>query len=113
MYSCVDSILYIKVHSNPHINAHNNQLTTPMSQLKLGSDQLCIEAGRHNKLKLTVELRLCKFCDSNEVESDAHFMMHCSLYQEGWVKVFTNVLKEDLNVSIMMIIKNLCTDIFF
>ena len=64
---------------------------------RLSSHQLCIETGRHSKPKLAVVRRLCDF---NEMQSEAHFMMHCSLYLKDRLKLFTNVLMEDFSVII-------------
>ena len=76
----------------------DHKLRRSLSQVS--SHKLCIETGRHSKSKLALDQRLCKFCDFKEVESEAHFMMHCSLYQEDRIKLFTNVLMEDFSVII-------------
>ena len=45
------------------------------------SHTLAIETGRHSKLKIEKQNRLCKYCDLNEVEDKQHFLLRCKLYE--------------------------------
>ena len=52
----------------------DHKLRRSLSQLRRSSHQLCVETGRHSKLKLVGDQRLCKLCDLKEVESEVHFI---------------------------------------
>ena len=38
---------------------------------------LAIETGRYNRPKTPVFERLCKFCDTNAIEDETHFLVDC------------------------------------
>ena len=49
-----------------------------ISQLRLGILPLHIETGRYSNLDESE--RICLLCDSNQVESEKHFLFECELY---------------------------------
>ena len=54
-----------------------------ISQVRLGSHNLEIEKGRHQKPKTPVNERLCKICNSNDsIEDEVHFLMTCPVYDD-------------------------------
>ena len=74
----------------------------------MSSHTLAIETGRHSKLKIAKENRLCKNCDLNEVEDEQHFLLRCTLYdtlRRNLLKATaleTNLLSdEDTFISLM------------
>lgn len=48
-----------------------------------GSLPLAIETGRYARPRIPVEQRLCRFCDTNNVETEKHFLMTCALYDDS------------------------------
>jgi hypothetical protein len=38
-----------------------------------------VETGRYKGEPL--EDRICTFCENNEIETEKHFLLHCSLYE--------------------------------
>ena len=70
------------------------------SSIRNGSNFLEIEKGRWKRL--AVESRLCKQCDSKEVETEIHFVTQCTHYNELRQKLFQIIFevsqgKWDLN----------------
>ena len=64
---CLDMI------NNPH-----HRIT--INKFRLGNHKLRIETGRHTIPKTPINLRICLFCHSNEVENEIHFLFSCQLY---------------------------------
>ena len=47
-------------------------------KLQINAHDLLIEMGRYTKSKKTpIENRLCRFCKSNNIEDEPHFILHC------------------------------------
>lgn len=51
-----------------------------MTMMRGGSNDLRIERGRY--CDLSVEDRICLFCDSGEIEDEEHFLCRCSAWSE-------------------------------
>ena len=51
-----------------------------INKFRLGNHKLRIETGRHTILKIPLNLRICSFCHSNEVENEIHFIFSYQLY---------------------------------
>jgi len=49
-----------------------------IARLRNGSFTLNIELGRYRNIPL--ELRICRTCNSNAVESEVHFLCNCPAY---------------------------------
>lgn len=67
----------------------NDYMRKEMSRLRLSSHSLLIETGRYNNV--VRNLRLCKCCNLNVVESEFHFMLCCPLYRNLRQKYCINV----------------------
>ena len=50
------------------------------------------EQGRHSRPKIILENRLCQFCNNNSIETEEHFLLHCPLYTEERVYLFSKIL---------------------
>ncbi len=51
------------------------------TRLRLHSHDLAIETGRHCRPKISRSLRLCVYCNLNQMEDEIHFLISCPLYQ--------------------------------
>ena len=51
-----------------------------MSRFRLSSHNLEIETGRYNNIAR--ENRICKFCNQNAIETEYHFLLCCSAYDQ-------------------------------
>ena len=60
-----------------------------LTKFRCSDHILEIEVGRHKKLK--VEERICKLCDSGDVESEIHFLAHCPAYTQIRSHYFRNI----------------------
>ena len=73
-------------------NRFGRYLTT---QLRSGSSCLRIERGRYRQKGtgegLEVSERTCQICDSNDVEDECHFMLHCPVYDHLRDKLWTEI----------------------
>ena len=62
------------------------------TKLRISAHDLLIETGRYTKPKKTpVENRLCRFCKSNNIEDEPHFILHCSFYNDLRNALFSNL----------------------
>ena len=43
---------------------------------------LAIETGRYTRPKTPVHERVCKYCNSNSVEDETHFLVDCDFYSD-------------------------------
>ena len=70
-----------------------------IAKLRCSNHCLEIEAARHRRPKPDRELRICKSCDAGLVESEAHFLLHCTKYDSLRLKfnVVDKVLLEIMN----------------
>jgi hypothetical protein len=51
------------------------------TKLRISAHQLQIEMGRYTVPKKTpLENRICKYCNTNQIEDEKHFLMFCPLY---------------------------------
>ena len=85
-YSCdkmaTENKLYLfktaKNHLKPSqylLSTRNWKTRSLLSKLRLGTTNLEIEKGR--KIGIPREQRLCKICNSNLIEDEAHFLFEC------------------------------------
>lgn len=58
----------------------NEKHRKAFTRLRLHSHNLAIESGRHSSPKIPRELRLCVYCNSNQIEDEIHFLICCPLY---------------------------------
>ena len=47
-----------------------------------GNLPLAIETGRYSKPKTPLQDRLCKFCSSNSIKDETHFLIDCDFYSD-------------------------------
>ena len=62
------------------------------AQIRAGVLPLRIETGRFRHESL--DRRLCEFCQSNSIESEIHFLLHCPFYDDlrtSYMKCLTEV----------------------
>ena len=62
-----------------------------LAQLRCGTLPLHIETGRFSNTK--VEDRLCNFCSEEAVESEYHFLFHCSHYSHERTQFYQTLSK--------------------
>jgi hypothetical protein len=71
------------------INATKRKFFT---QLRISAHCLRIESGRHTvPHKLPAHLRICQFCNLNEVEDECHLMLHCHNYNSERETLFRDL----------------------
>jgi hypothetical protein len=64
----------------------NYILTVPLekrknfTKLRISAHDLEIEKGRHNRPKVPSHQRICKYCETNSIENECHFLLYCPLY---------------------------------
>ena len=56
------------------------KVSTRSVSVKMYAHQVGIETGRYKKLEDKV--RTCLLCNSGEIESEIHFLMHCSYFSD-------------------------------
>ena len=57
---------------------HNKKLRNVVSKLRLSSNRLAIESGRH--IGTERQNRKCIFCTTNDTEDEYHFVLICRRY---------------------------------
>ena len=70
-----------------------------LAELRLSDHKLEIETGRHQRPKVDQDKRICRLCNTSEVENEIHVFMQCNLYKQ-----FTR-LRKDFHSSINFIDK--------
>ena len=63
------------------VSIKNPKQRRTLTMYRLTDHQLQVEKGRHQKEWKPRELRVCKHCSSGEIETEAHFLLSCPLYQ--------------------------------
>jgi hypothetical protein len=80
-----------------------------MSQIRYSVLPLSIETGRYQEIP--IEYRYCLFCNDNLVESEAHFLLYCTYYNEIRFELFVKIrdvnfyydlLDEDDKIRVIM-----------
>ena len=65
------------------------------AMLRAGCLPLEVETGRHSKPdKVPLHERLCKLCNSGEIEDEFHFVMRCNVYddlRDSLFEIFTTI----------------------
>lgn len=63
-----------------------------LAKLRISAHKLNIELGRYHKpKKLEISQRLCKYCNSNAVEDEIHFVLDCNFYVKERKKLFDSL----------------------
>ena len=66
-------------------------------KLRSCSLPIAIETGRYSRPKTPINERLCKFCQSDSVESETHFLLECELYTDLRHSLFVKASEVDAN----------------
>ena len=66
-------------------------------QLRSCSLPIAIETGRYSRPKTPINERLCKFCQSDSVEGETHFLLECELYTDLRHSLFVKASEVDAN----------------
>ena len=67
----------------------NRDVRKCFTQFRISAHQLAIEKGRHRNIK--AHNRLCKFCQTNEVEDEYHFLIKCQKFSSERNKLFSDM----------------------
>ncbi len=51
-----------------------------LTKYRLSDHRLAVETGRHRNTWLPTEHRICGHCETEEVETEEHFLLHCPKY---------------------------------
>ena len=97
-----DSYVYIKIHR------------IAINIFRLGNHKLRIETGRHTIPKTPLNLRICYFCHSNEVENEIHFLFSCQLYDSLRLNFFNDITDKyslfnelDINAKVLFLFNSI------
>ena len=64
------------------------------NKFRLGNHQLHIKTGVHTVPKSAESLRLCKFCKTNEIENEVHFLLSCKFCESFRLKLFNEITEK-------------------
>ena len=73
----------------------NRKKRSILAQFRYSILPLSIETGRFQDIP--IEYRYCLFCDDNLIESEYHFILHCTFYNELRFDFFNRVRQIDFN----------------
>ena len=62
-------------------------------KLRSCSLPIAIEIGRYTRPKTPLNVRLCKFCNTNSIENETHFLLECELYSDLRQTLFEKALE--------------------
>ena len=65
-----------------------------LAKIPSGNHSLRIECRRHRTPKLPETLRICKYCCSNQIENETHFLFHCDRYNNIRQQVTNGIIKK-------------------
>ena len=98
---------WLDIINNPHHRIAINKF-------QLGNHKLRIETGRHTIPKTPINLRICSFCHSNEVENEIHFIFSCQLYDGLRLKFFNDIADKyslfnelDINAKVLFLFNSI------
>ncbi len=73
-----------------------------LTKYRLSEHRLAIETGRHRKSWLPREQRVCVHCETGEIETETHFLLHCHKYisiRNLYFNKLTNLIKNFTVIS--------------
>ena len=79
-------------------DVHNVSHRRALTKLRTSSHGLHIETGRYTRPKVAPENRICLLCNAS-VENEAHFILHCSIYDEERTWLFKEIDKSCVNFA--------------
>lgn len=80
-----------------YLNMGDERKRKALTRFRISAHQLAIERGRYTTPPTPSDKRLCKYCQSQTVEDEYHFLMNCSYY---------NLLRNSLKSNIGQKCKN-------
>ena len=79
-----------------YLNVISNRVVRKsFTQFRISAHQLAIERGRYKKVKAAE--RICKCCQTNEVEDEIHFLLKCPKYEEERNKLLLPIMNSYKN----------------
>ena len=88
------------------LNIRKNERSL-LAQLRMGILPLRIETGRY--VGEPLERRICRLCQSGQVENETHFLFECGLYCDLRAKYFSDVNVDLSNLDLNNKLKLLMT----
>ena len=71
------------ISSEPFLDSLNNfNIKRDYIKFRTSSHCLMVETGRYSRPKIKRENRICKLCNTKEVEEERHLIFHCNAYSE-------------------------------
>ena len=67
---------------------------TAVNKFRLGNHQLHIETGRYTVPKTPENLRICTFCQTNDVENESHTFFFCTFYDSFRIKIHDEITRK-------------------
>ena len=79
----------------PYLAITRPQIRRSVAQLRVSAHKLEIERGRHVPFshRLPPEQRTCKYCTSNAMEDEIHFLITCPFYHNLRAHLFNAIIK--------------------
>ena len=80
--------------------------TLALLKFRISAHNLAIETGRYTKPKTPIENRLCIHCTQNEVETEKHFLLNCSLYnneRQNLLESIRHIIPDNQNDNLTFI----------
>ena len=59
----------------------DTRLIAVVARLRLSTHNLEIERGRHTRPKTPVANRVCRRCQTTQVDDEIHFLMQCNMFE--------------------------------
>ena len=86
------TVIIVQIKVSKHVKRNERSL---LAQFRCGILPLCIETGRYVGEK--PEERLCKICDSQQIEDETHFLLHCPFYSVLRDNIFSSIEHVDFD----------------
>ena len=83
------------------INLSNREQRSLLAKFRCGTLPLEIELGRFSKPKTPLSDRICKHCNTNNIEDEVHFLTICNLYADLRDYVWDHASSVNPNFSLM------------
>ena len=80
----------------------NKKILHKVVRLRVSNHNLRIEEGRYENKKQNIqrtpeEERLCKICNSNQIEDEKHFLCQCIIYDNIRTPLFDEIQEKNKN----------------
>ena len=74
---------------------NNRDVRKSFTRFRVSAHDLAIERGRYKNIKS--ENRICKNCQTQEIENEIHFLINCPKYSYERENLFSHVAKTCIN----------------